>query len=205
MGGIHNFVSGRLANAGQVLAVVVVVGAAVVFPPVMSAQATVHPVKVVSHVSRTIVQDGTGPDVIPARLFTGAAKAVPVKATPKPVTPPVIEHTVVAAPAIKTVAPPVKTPVPQTASASSPNGYGCASALSYLEVHAAPGFKFECPGWADGHQAMTCMNVAGVCPGANVIAISVPCAAAYMNEASNSWVLTGKSDAPIDPYGYCMS
>lgn len=61
----------------------------------------------------------------------------------------------------------------------------------------------ECPGWADGHQAMTCDNVAGVCPGAKVIAISVPCAAAYMNEASNSWVIIGESNAAIDPYGYC--
>jgi hypothetical protein len=50
---------------------------------------------------------------------------------------------------------------------------------------------------------MTCVNIAGVCPGAKLIAISIPCAAAYMNESSNSWVLSGKSDAPIDPYGYC--
>jgi hypothetical protein len=83
------------------------------------------------------------------------------------------------------------------------DGYGCAAALAYLEVHAAPGFSFQCPGYAEGHQAMTCVNVAGVCPGAKLIAISTPCAAAYMNESSNSWVLSGKSDAPIDPYGYC--
>jgi hypothetical protein len=50
---------------------------------------------------------------------------------------------------------------------------------------------------------MTCVNVSGVCPGARLIAISVPCSAAYMNEASNSWVVLGESDAPIDPYGYC--
>lgn len=50
---------------------------------------------------------------------------------------------------------------------------------------------------------MTCVNVAGICPGEQVIAIATPCKAAYMNEASNSWVLTGKSSAPIDPYGSC--
>jgi hypothetical protein len=96
-------------------------------------------------------------------------------------------------------------PVPTTTTTEAQSGYGCAPAIAYLEAHAAPGFEFECPGYADGHQAMTCMNIQGLCPGADVIAISVPCAAAYMNEASNSWVLTGKSDAPIDPYGYCHS
>jgi hypothetical protein len=52
---------------------------------------------------------------------------------------------------------------------------------------------------------MTCINEAGVCPNENLIAIADPCAVAYMNEASNSWVLTGASDAPIDPYGACSS
>jgi hypothetical protein len=86
---------------------------------------------------------------------------------------------------------------------AQPSGYGCGYALAYLRAHAAPGFTFECPGYADGHQAMTCVNIAGLCSGSDVIAISTPCRAAYMNEASNSWVLTGKSNAPIDPYGYC--
>jgi hypothetical protein len=34
---------------------------------------------------------------------------------------------------------------------------------------------------------MTCINEAGVCANEDLIAIAVPCAAAYMNEASNSW------------------
>jgi hypothetical protein len=88
-------------------------------------------------------------------------------------------------------------------SAPAPTTYGCGPALSYLAAHAAPGFRFECPGYALGHQAMTCINVAGVCPGSHLIVISVPCSAAYMNEASNSWVLEGLRQAPIDPYGYC--
>ncbi len=83
------------------------------------------------------------------------------------------------------------------------SGYGCAPALAYLQAHSAPGFIFQCPGWADGHQAMSCIDVPGVCPGARVIAISTPCPAAYMNEASNSWVISGESNAAIDPYGYC--
>lgn len=83
-------------------------------------------------------------------------------------------------------------------------GYGCADALAYLRTHAAPGFTFECPGYAFGHQAMTCYNNPPYCPeGVRIIAIAVPCAAAYMNEASNSWVLLGRRQAPIDPYGYC--
>ncbi len=97
--------------------------------------------------------------------------------------------------------PPTTAPVPPTT--AQPSGWGCGPALAYLSAHAAAGFRFECPGYADGHQAMTCVNVAGLCPGEKLIAIAVACPAAYMNEASNSWVLTGQSDAPIDPYGYC--
>ncbi len=80
--------------------------------------------------------------------------------------------------------------------------WGCGASLAYLQAYAAKGFTFECPGDADGHDAMTCLNEAS-CPAAAVIAISDPCPAAYMNEASNSLVLTGSSDAPIDPYGSC--
>jgi hypothetical protein len=36
-----------------------------------------------------------------------------------------------------------------------------------------------------------------------IIVIADPCPNAYMNEASNSWVMIGASDAPIDPYGSC--
>jgi hypothetical protein len=95
------------------------------------------------------------------------------------------------------------TTVPATTDAPSTEGYGCTDALSYLESHAAAGFTFECPGYALGHQAMTCIDVAGVCAGEHLIVINDPCQAAYMNEASNSWVLEGLRSAPIDPYGYC--
>ena len=81
--------------------------------------------------------------------------------------------------------------------------WGCAAALAYLSAYAAPGFTVECPGIAEGRQAMTCVDEPGICSNARVIAIADPCPAAYMNEASNSWVLTGQSAAPIDPYGSC--
>ena len=121
--------------------------------------------------------------------------------------------TTVAPPTVPTPpAPPPTAPVPAASPATAPRvltvapvpgGYGCGPALAYLQAHAAPGFTFTCPGYAQGHQAMTCDNVPGVCPDAEVIAIATPCPAAYMNEASNSWVVLGRSDAPIDPYGSC--
>jgi hypothetical protein len=80
---------------------------------------------------------------------------------------------------------------------------GCDAALTYLTAYAYPGFTFECPGDALGRQAMTCDNEPGVCPNELLIAIADACPAAYMNEASNSWVLMGQSTAPIDPYGTC--
>jgi len=50
---------------------------------------------------------------------------------------------------------------------------------------------------------MTCVNSPGVCPGQKEIIIAVACPASWMNEASNSWVLTGMAQGPIDPYGHC--
>jgi hypothetical protein len=80
---------------------------------------------------------------------------------------------------------------------------GCPAALAYLRRYAAPGFALKCPGDANGHQAMTCDRNTVVCPGLREIVIADPCPAAYRNEASNSWVLSGLSTQRIDPYGYC--
>jgi hypothetical protein len=78
--------------------------------------------------------------------------------------------------------------------------WGCAAALVYLRAHANPTYLLECPGYALGHQAMTCSHIAGICPGVNEIVIAMPCPAAYQNEAWNSWhIYTG----PYDPYGSC--
>jgi len=124
--------------------------------------------------------------VRPARTVPAVAAPRSVPAPPAPVTHP--------APA-----PPAATAPP---AAPAPTG-GCGAALAYLAAHAAPGFTFACPGNALGHQAMTCINQPGVCPGQKLIAIAVPCPASWMNEASNSWVLSGLTHGPIDPYGYC--
>jgi hypothetical protein len=87
--------------------------------------------------------------------------------------------------------------------AGQATAWGCAAADAYLAAYAYPGFTFECPGNALGREAMTCTNDPGVCSGELLIAIAEPCPAAYMNEASNSWVLMGRSTAPIDPFGTC--
>jgi hypothetical protein len=132
----------------------------------------------------------------PARMLAPIARTVP----PAPVTAAASHPEAPPRP----VPQPVVHPVPRSAPAPvTPTGYGCAAAVAYLQTHAAPGFVFECPGGALGHQAMTCINVAGVCPGQHLIAIADPCTAAYMNEAHNSWVLEGRLPGPIDPYGYC--
>jgi len=99
-------------------------------------------------------------------------------------------------------------PAPSAAPSVSaePSGYGCAAALAYLAAHAAPGFSFQCPGYADGNEAMTCVDHAPECAGERIIVIADPCPAAYMNEAynSNSWSDATDSFAQgIDPYGAC--
>ena len=122
--------------------------------------------------------------------------------------------TTTTAPPPTTTAPPTTTPpAPSTTSAPAteaaapqPSGYGCTAALAYLSANAAPGFSFECPGYADGHEAMTCVDHAPECPGEKLIAINDPCPAAYMNEAynSNSWSDASQTfTRPIDPYGGC--
>jgi hypothetical protein len=93
----------------------------------------------------------------------------------------------------------------QPAAPPVPSRYGCAAALSYLQQHAAAGYQLECPGDAQGHQAATCFNVAPICPnGGKRIMIADPCPAAYMNEAYNSQVISaGNLTGPWDPYGWC--
>ena len=122
-------------------------------------------------------------------------------------TPPSTTTTTTTPPQTTTTTQPAPPPPPPPPTALPAKGQatadGCAAALAYLSAYSAPGFTFECPGYALGHQAMTCINTAGVCANEDLIVISDPCAVAYMNEASNSWVMTGASDAPIDPYGAC--
>ena len=39
--------------------------------------------------------------------------------------------------------------------AGEATAWGCAAAIAYLSAYAAPGFSFQCPGDAGGHQAAT--------------------------------------------------
>jgi len=136
---------------------------------------------------------------VPPTTTTTSTTAPPQ--TPPP--PPAAATTTTAPPApAPAAAAPVSAPgvIPPRGQASV---WGCAAAVAYLSAYAHPGFTFECPGYALGREGMTCINEAGVCPGEEVIAIADACPAAYMNEASNSWVMVGQSTAPIDPYGAC--
>ncbi len=141
------------------------------------------------------------PSSAPAATVTTTTTTVPPAPTPAPAPPPAPA----AAPAA-TVAP-ASAPAPSDPSVVPPVGqataWGCGAALAYLQAYAAKGFTLECPGYAEGREAMTCMNQAGVCPGTSVIAIADPCPQAYMNEASNSFVILGLADTPIDPFGPC--
>lgn len=137
----------------------------------------------------TTTTSTTTPPPAPSTPAPTTTTTVPPPAPPAPPAPP----TPVAPPAAPGVAPP----------RGQASAWGCAAADAYLSAYAYPGFTFECPGNALGREGMTCVNEAGVCSGESIIAIADACPAAYMNEASNSWVMEGQSTAPIDPYGAC--
>jgi hypothetical protein len=182
----------RLTTTSHFLTALILaaIGAVILVP--LSAQPRSHAAEPTT-VRSEIAHSETDPAMTTIASSTTSTMTAPtvVPTPPAPSTPPATT--------------PVTAPPPaRIAVAAVPNGYGCDPAIAYLRVHAAPGFTFECPGWADGHQAMSCDNVPGVCPGTLIIAISTPCPAAYMNEASNSWVVLGESHAPLDPYGYCQ-
>jgi hypothetical protein len=180
----------RLWNSSHFLTVIVLTAVAIACLIPLSARPTaMH--RVASPIAARSTPGTSTTPILP--VTTTTTVAAPTTTQPTPVTTPMTRPTA-----------PASHPVAVVASQSVAPGYGCGAALAYLEAHAAPGFTFACPAWADGHQAMTCVNVAGVCSGTRVIAISIPCPAAYMNEASNSWVVLGESKAPLDPYGFCQ-
>jgi hypothetical protein len=146
--------------------------------------------------------------VAPPTPATTTTTAAPVAPPPTPA--PVSTPAPVTAPAPVVAAPARAVPAPAAADAGAvpPIGqataWGCAAAVAYLQAYAAKGYSVECPAYAEGHEAMTCLRNATACPDQAVIAISDPCPQAYMNEASNSLVMAGASDAPVDPYGPCL-
>lgn len=187
------------------------------------------------------VQNGLGPGT--AQL-TSNALADPVTTTTSPPTtttaPPAPVQALAPTPASPAAAAPAPAPTPTPAPAATPleapapapapapvvpalpaighaSASGCAAALAYLQAYAAPGFAFACPGYAEGHQAMTCLGdtpqYPNACPNGPTIAISDACPAAYMNESANSWYLSGQlsteqakfgvSYGSIDPFGAC--
>lgn len=100
-----------------------------------------------------------------------------------------------------TTTPPGPPPVVAVTAAAPVLATTCADALAYLAAHQAPGFVDTCAdGSALGHLGYTCADVAGRCAGQRFIRIACPAAFVYMNEAHNSWVLTGLGSG-LDPYG----
>lgn len=142
----------------------------------------------------------------PTCLAASLALRAATTPDPSPPSPPAPAPSPAPPPSPPSTAAPVSVPPSTPAPATSASGYGCAAALAYLSTHAAPGYQLVCPGYALGHEAMTCNNWPTVCPGQKEIVISDPCPVAYMNEASNSLVFSDLSTAPIDAYGYsCAS
>jgi hypothetical protein len=121
------------------------------------------------------------------------------------------------APAVLASTPPPAPAAPALPTDGHATAWGCTAALAYLQAYAAPGFALDCPGYAEGHEAMTCLHdtpqYPDACPNGPEIAISDACPQAYMNESANSWYLTGQlsteqakfgvSYASIDPFGAC--
>jgi cytoskeletal protein RodZ len=121
------------------------------------------------------------------------------------------------APAVLAATPPPAPVAPALPAYGHAIAWGCTAALAYLQAYAAPGFALDCPGYAEGHEAMTCLHgtpqYPDACPSGPTIAISDACPQAYMNESANSWYMTGQlsteqakfgvSYAEIDPFGAC--
>lgn len=150
---------------------------------------------------------------LPPSTTTAPPTTTTVPPTTTTTAPPPTTTTTAPPPPPTTTAPPPAVPVSD--SVLPPRGeataYGCGPALAYLHAYADPKFQLVCPGFADGHQAVTCISESPCAPGQWMVGIVVPCPAAYMNEAHNSWVLdhdeTGAAipdgSTAIDPYGYC--
>jgi hypothetical protein len=130
-----------------------------------------------------------GPTTPPTNPPPVTGHASPAPATPSPLTAPP-----------RSVA--TRVPVAPHPVAVAAGDFGCAAALAYVAAHQAPGFVDLCrPHAASGGYGYTCVDHAPQCPGMKVIAIACPAPIVYKNEASNSLVLAGRSQAAIDPFG----
>lgn len=102
------------------------------------------------------------------------------------------------APPSTAISPPAPAPVARTAAAAQqavpPAAATCGSVIQAVEargLYPAPGFVVICPGYALGHEGMTCLDVAGVCPGSAEIVIHYVQAFVVANEFENSRILSG--------------
>jgi hypothetical protein len=162
----------------------------------------------------------TASDTAASTTTTTAPPATTTTTAPAPAptpTPAVLASTPVASTAPTPAPTPAPPPAPAVPAIGQATAWGCSAALAYLQTYAAPGFTLDCPGYAEGHEAMTCLYdtpaYPDACPNGHTIAISDPCPQAYMNESANSWTLTGQlsaeqqkfgvSYADIDPFGPC--
>jgi hypothetical protein len=177
-------------------------------PPLRAQRAALHTQQAAlkeaaAAMAATIVRPITPPPA-PATTTTTTTTTTTVPPAPAPApTPPPPAPAPAPAPAATVAAAPAPSDPGVLPAVGQATAWGCAAALTYLQAYAAKGFALECPGYAEGREAMTCMNQPGACPGTSVIAIADPCPQAYMNEASNSYVITGVADTPIDPFGPC--
>ena len=152
----------------------------------------------------------TTTSTVPSTTSTTATPTTTSTTTTPTTTPPAVLASTPVAPA----PPPAPPVVPAYGQATA---WGCSAALAYLQTYAAPGFALDCPGYAEGHEAMTCLHgtpqYPDACPSGPTIAISDACPQAYMNESANSWLMTGQlateqqkfgaSYDSIDPFGAC--
>jgi hypothetical protein len=148
---------------------------------------------------------------------TTAPPATTTTTAPTPASPAIPAPAPAPAPAVLASTPPPAPAAPALPAYGHATAWGCAAALAYLQAYAAPGFALDCPGYAEGHEAMTCLHGTPQYPDACLngpeIAISDACPQAYMNESANSWLLTGQSGTEqakfgvsygeIDPFGAC--
>jgi hypothetical protein len=181
------------------------VPAAVSSPDYGAQLPTTHLTQVAAHVPATTTTTAPAP--------TTTTTTAPAPTTTTTTAPPAPAPAVLAS----TPAPPPPPAPPALPAWGHATAWGCAAALPYLQAYAAPGFALDCPGYAEGHEAMTCIHgtpqYPDACPNGPTIAISDPCPQAYMNESANSWLLTGQlsteqakfgvSYSTIDPFGAC--
>jgi hypothetical protein len=170
------------------------------------------------HLLASVTTTATPPTTPPTPTTTTTTTTPPTTPpTPPATTPSTAPPAVLASAPVVPAAPAPPPAVPALPAYGHATVWGCAAALAYLQAYAAPGFALDCPGYAEGHEAMTCLHgtpqYPDACPSGPTIAISDACPQAYMNESANSWLMTGQlateqqkfgvSYDAIDPFGAC--